>query len=134
MVDIVADAVLFSFVLFFVMSGLMVNLIQAICFVLIRPPSKNIHRRINRVVAELLWLEAEWLFDWWSGVEVQVYTDKMTMAGLMIKENVIVISNNITNIYFISILARRSGSSSLVVSGKLDLEIPSSHGLGHVGL
>ncbi|KAK9949857.1 hypothetical protein M0R45_005368 [Rubus argutus] len=119
MIDIVADAVLFSFVLFFVISGLTVNLIQAICFVVIRPLSKNIHRRINGVVAELLWLEVGWLFDWWAGVEVQVYTDKTTMAGLMSKENAIVISNNITNIDFISVLARRSGSSSLVVCGKL---------------
>ncbi|KAL6523242.1 1-acyl-sn-glycerol-3-phosphate acyltransferase 2 [Orobanche gracilis] len=54
-------------VLFFI-SGLIVNFIQAICFLLIRPFSKNTYRRINREVAELLWLELVWLVDWWAGV------------------------------------------------------------------
>ena len=44
--------------------------VQAICFVLVRPLSKNTYRRINRVVAELLWLELVWLIDWWAGVQV----------------------------------------------------------------
>lgn len=43
---------------------------QAICFVLVRPLSRNTYRRINRVVAELLWLELIWLVDWWAGVKV----------------------------------------------------------------
>lgn len=43
---------------------------QAICYVLVRPLSKNFYRRINRVVAELLWLELVWLIDWWAGVKV----------------------------------------------------------------
>ncbi|KAL0334285.1 UNVERIFIED_CONTAM: 1-acyl-sn-glycerol-3-phosphate acyltransferase 2 [Sesamum angustifolium] len=64
-------------VLFF-MSGLVVNLIQAICYVLIRPLSKNTYRRINREVAELLWLELVWLVDWWAGVKIEIYTDAET--------------------------------------------------------
>ncbi|CAA2983093.1 1-acyl-sn-glycerol-3-phosphate acyltransferase 2-like [Olea europaea subsp. europaea] len=64
-------------VLFF-LSGLVVNLIQAVCFVLIRPLSKNTYRRINRAVAELLWLELVWLVDWWAGVKIQLYTDSET--------------------------------------------------------
>ncbi|KAL0346258.1 UNVERIFIED_CONTAM: 1-acyl-sn-glycerol-3-phosphate acyltransferase 2 [Sesamum radiatum] len=64
-------------VLFF-MSGLVVNLIQAICYVLIRPLSKNTYRRINREVAELLWLELVWLVDWWAGVKIEIYTDADT--------------------------------------------------------
>lgn len=47
-----------------------VLLFQAVCFVLIRPLSKSTYRRINRVVAELLWLELVWLIDWWAGVKV----------------------------------------------------------------
>lgn len=43
---------------------------QAAFFVTVRPFSKNLYRRINRVVAELLWLELVWLVDWWAGVEV----------------------------------------------------------------
>lgn len=46
------------------------NLFQAVCFVTIRPLSKNTYRRINRWVAELLWLELVWIVDWWAGVKV----------------------------------------------------------------
>lgn len=47
--------------------------IQAILYVLVRPLSKNMHRRFNKVVAELLWLETVWLFDWWAGVKVWMH-------------------------------------------------------------
>lgn len=43
---------------------------QAVFFILVRPLSKNMYRRINKVVAELLWLELIWLIDWWAGVKV----------------------------------------------------------------
>lgn len=71
------------FHLFFVISEKMVLVVlnqrnsigtfwkfQAIFFVLIRPLSKNAYRRINRELAELLWLELVWLIDWWAGVKV----------------------------------------------------------------
>lgn len=45
-------------------------LFQAVCYVLIRPLSKNTYRKINRVVAETLWLELVWIVDWWAGVKV----------------------------------------------------------------
>ena len=34
--------------------------------------SKNRYRKINKVVAELLWLELIWLIDWWAGVKVLI--------------------------------------------------------------
>jgi len=45
-------------------------MLQAICFVFIRPLSKSTYRKINRQLAELLWLELVWIFDWWAGVQV----------------------------------------------------------------
>ncbi|KAG7037145.1 1-acyl-sn-glycerol-3-phosphate acyltransferase PLS1, partial [Cucurbita argyrosperma subsp. argyrosperma] len=83
-------------VLFFV-SGLVVNLIQAICFILIRPITKNGYRRINRLVAELLWLELVWIVDWWAGVKIKVYTDCETLK-LMGKEHALVVSNHRSDI------------------------------------
>lgn len=44
--------------------------LQASFFILVRPVSKNLYRRINKVVVELLWLELVWLFDWWAGIKV----------------------------------------------------------------
>ncbi|RRT45567.1 hypothetical protein BHE74_00018495 [Ensete ventricosum] len=64
--------------LLFLLSGLIVNLIQAAFYITIRPFSKSLYRRINRVVAELLWLQLIWLVDWWAGVKVQLYADSKT--------------------------------------------------------
>lgn len=56
----------------FNLSNLCEPSFQAICFVLIRPLSKSTYRRINRVAAELLWLELVWVVDWWAGVKVSI--------------------------------------------------------------
>lgn len=113
-------------ILFFV-SGLVVNLIQAICFVLIRPLAKNTYRRINRVLAELLWLEVVWLVDWWAGVKIQLYTDRETFQ-LMGKEHALVISNHKSDIDWLIgwVVAQRSGclGSSLAVMKKSSKLLP----------
>ncbi|KAG4137905.1 hypothetical protein ERO13_D07G101301v2 [Gossypium hirsutum] len=69
---IAAATVIVPLSILFFISGLFVNLIQAVCFVLIRPLSKKMYRKINRVVAELLWLQLVWLVDWWAGVKVLI--------------------------------------------------------------
>lgn len=113
-------------VLFF-LSGLVVNFIQAICFVLVRPLSKSLYRRINRVVAELLWLELVWLFDWWAGVQVKLFTDMETFR-LMGKEHALVICNHRSDIDWLVgwVLAQRSGclGSSLAVMEKSSKVLP----------
>ncbi|XP_047942658.1 1-acyl-sn-glycerol-3-phosphate acyltransferase 2-like [Salvia hispanica] len=57
-----AIVVLLLGILFFC-SGLAVSIIQALCYVLIRPLSKSTYQRISRLVAELLLLELVWLID-----------------------------------------------------------------------
>ncbi|CAA0829891.1 1-acyl-sn-glycerol-3-phosphate acyltransferase 2 [Striga hermonthica] len=113
-------------VLFF-FSGLVVNLIQAVCYVLIRPLSKNFYRRINRVVAELLWLELVWLIDWWAGVQIKVYTDSETYK-LMGREHALVVSNHRSDIDWLVgwVLAQRSGclGSTLAVMKKSSKLLP----------
>ncbi|KAL7092839.1 hypothetical protein ACP275_11G007100 [Erythranthe tilingii] len=113
-------------VLFFV-SGLVVNLIQAVCYVLIRPVSKNTYRRINRQVAELLWLELVWLIDWWAGVKIELYADSETFK-LMGKEHALVICNHKSDIDWLVgwVLAQRSGclGSTLAVMKKSSKLLP----------
>ncbi|KAL3632446.1 1-acyl-sn-glycerol-3-phosphate acyltransferase 2 [Castilleja foliolosa] len=113
-------------VLFFI-SGLVVNFIQAICFLLIRPFSKNTYRRINREVAELLWLELVWLVDWWAGVKIELHADSETFK-LMGKEHALVICNHRSDIDWLVgwVLAQRSGclGSSLAVMKKSSKFLP----------
>ncbi|XP_057784673.1 1-acyl-sn-glycerol-3-phosphate acyltransferase 2-like [Salvia miltiorrhiza] len=106
---------------FFFISGFIVNFIQAVCFVLIRPLSKNTYRRINKEVAELLWLELVWLVDWWAGVKIELYTDSETF-NLMGKEHALLICNHKSDIDWLVgwVLAQRAGclGSSLAVMKK----------------
>ncbi|KAH7557299.1 hypothetical protein ACOSP7_026902 [Xanthoceras sorbifolium] len=124
---IAAAAVVVPVGLLFFISGLVVNLIQAVCFVTIRPLSKNTYRRINRVVAELLWLELVWLIDWWAGVKIKVFTDRETLH-LMGKEHALVVSNHRSDIDWLVgwVLAQRSGclGSALAVMKKSSKFLP----------
>ncbi|KAM7530108.1 hypothetical protein LguiB_033518 [Lonicera macranthoides] len=124
---IAAAAVIVPLGVLFFISGLVVNLLQAICFVLIRPFSKNTYRRINRVVAELLWLELVWLIDWWAGVEIKLYTDPETFK-MMGTEHALAICNHRSDIDWLVgwVLAQRSGclGSALAVMKKSSKLLP----------
>ncbi|KAJ6424751.1 hypothetical protein OIU84_025507 [Salix udensis] len=118
----------------FILSGLIVNLIQAVLFILVRPMSRSLHRKINKIVAELLWLELIVLVDWWANLKIEVYADDETFE-LLGKEHALVISNHKSDLDWLIgwILAQRSGclGSALAVmkneakvlpSGQLALE------------
>ncbi|XP_019154454.1 PREDICTED: 1-acyl-sn-glycerol-3-phosphate acyltransferase 2-like isoform X1 [Ipomoea nil] len=124
---IAAAAVIVPVGVLFFISGLFTNAIQAICYVVIRPFSKSTYRRINRLFAELLWLELVWLIDWWAGVKVQLYTDPETFK-LMGKEHALLISNHRSDIDWVVgwVLAQRSGclGSTLAVMKKSSVYLP----------
>lgn len=105
----------------FILSGLIVNLIQAVLFILVRPVSKSLHRRINKIVAELLWLELIVLVDWWANLKIEVYAEDETFE-LLGKEHALVISNHNSDLDWLVgwILAQRSGclGSALAVMKK----------------
>ncbi|KAK3004897.1 hypothetical protein RJ639_018719, partial [Escallonia herrerae] len=124
---VAAVVVLLPIGLLFLLSGLIVNLIQALVNILVRPLSKSSHRRINRVLAELLWLEVIWLFDWWANIKVEVYTDCETFQ-LMGKEHALVICNHRSDIDWLVgwVLAQRSGclGSALAIVKKSTKYLP----------
>ncbi|GAB2295528.1 1-acyl-sn-glycerol-3-phosphate acyltransferase 2 [Dionaea muscipula] len=124
---IAAVAVIVPLSFLFFLSGLAINLIQASCFVIVRPVSKNTYRRINRAVAELLWLELVWLVDWWARVKVQIFTDAETFQ-LIGKEHALVISNHRSDIDWLVgwVVAQRAGclGSTLAVMKKSSKLLP----------
>ncbi|CAN1348934.1 1-acyl-sn-glycerol-3-phosphate acyltransferase 2 [Linum perenne] len=125
---IAAAAVIVPLGVLFFFSGLVVNLIQAICFLLIRPLSKSTYRTINRAVAELLWLELVWIVDWWAGVKVTLchFLYCCCCSG---KEHALVLSNHKSDIDWLVgwVLAQRSGclGSALAVMKKSSKLLPS---------
>ncbi|XP_030952382.1 1-acyl-sn-glycerol-3-phosphate acyltransferase 2-like isoform X1 [Quercus lobata] len=111
----------------FILSGLLVNLIQAVFFILVRPLSKNMYRKINKVVAELLWLELICLVDWWAGVKIELYTDSETFQ-LMGKEHALFICNHRSDIDWLVgwVLAQRLDclGSTLAIMKKAVKSLP----------
>ncbi|KAL2485464.1 1-acyl-sn-glycerol-3-phosphate acyltransferase 2 [Abeliophyllum distichum] len=123
----IAAVVVLPLGLLFLLSGLIVNFIQALLFVLVRPLAKNTYRRINKEVTELLWLEVIWLFDWWANIKVELYTDPETFE-LLGKEHALLISNHRSDIDWLIgwILAQRAGclGSALALIKKSALFLP----------
>ncbi|PRQ19617.1 putative 1-acylglycerol-3-phosphate O-acyltransferase [Rosa chinensis] len=101
----------------FILSGLIVNLMQAVLFILIHPISKKLYRKINKVVAELLWLELIWLIDWWAGIK--------EFSG---KEHALLICNHRSDIDWLVgwVMAQRSGclGSALAIMKKEAMFLP----------
>ncbi|KAK4286566.1 hypothetical protein QN277_003104 [Acacia crassicarpa] len=95
----------------FILSGFLVNLTQAILFVLVRPFAKNLYRTINKLLLESLWLEVVWLFDWWAGIKVELHTDSETYNQFIGKENALLICNHRSDIDWLVgwVLAQRTG-------------------------
>ncbi|CAH1437974.1 unnamed protein product [Lactuca virosa] len=106
----IAAVVVLPIGLLFLLSGLIINFLQAFFFVLVRPCSKNMYRKINACLAQLLWLELIWLFDWWAHIKVDLFIDSETLE-LMGKEHVLLICNHKSDIDWLIgwVLAQRSG-------------------------
>ncbi|KAK6925641.1 Phospholipid/glycerol acyltransferase [Dillenia turbinata] len=123
----VAAIVIVPVGLLFLLSGLIVNLLQAIVFILVRPISKNTYRRINKVVAELLWLELIWLVDWWAGVKIQLYMDSESYESVG-KEHALVLCNHRSDIDWLVgwVLAQRANclGSALAIMKKSAMFLP----------
>ncbi|PUZ67271.1 hypothetical protein GQ55_3G421700 [Panicum hallii var. hallii] len=120
--------------LLFLLSGLIVNSVQAVLFMSIRPLSKSLYRRINRFLAELLWLQLIWLVDWWAGVKSfnsnsagTIVADQETYQ-LTGKKHALIISNHRSDIDWLIgwILAQRSGclGSTLAIMKKSSKFLP----------
>ncbi|VVB00589.1 unnamed protein product [Arabis nemorensis] len=105
----------------FLVSGLIVNLIQLVFFIIVRPFSRNLYRRINKTVAELLWLQLIWLIDWWSCIKINLYADEETLESIG-KEHALVLCNHRSDIDWLIgwVMAQRAGclGSSLAIMKK----------------
>ncbi|KAJ4882160.1 1-acyl-sn-glycerol-3-phosphate acyltransferase 3 [Raphanus sativus] len=107
---IFAVFVIVPFCLLFFVSGLIINLVQLVLFIFVRPVSRSLHRRINTSVAELLWLQLIWLVDWWACIKINLYADAETLE-LIGKEHALVLCNHRSDIDWLIgwVIAQRSG-------------------------
>lgn len=123
----IAAVVVLPIGLLFLLSGLILNLIQAVFYVLIRPVSKRAYRRINKEIIELLWLQLIWLVDWWANIKVDLFVDQGTYE-ILGKEHALLICNHRSDIDWLVgwVLAQRAGclGSALALIKKAALFLP----------
>lgn len=96
-------------ILFF-FSGLVINFLQALTWILVLPLSRHAYRRANSFLMELLWSELVWLMDWWGKVKIRVYVDNETWRQ-MGEEHALLISNHRSDLDWLVgwVLAQRVG-------------------------
>lgn len=57
-------------------SGLIVNLLQFISYLIVRPFNLKFYRKINYLLAYSFWSTLTFLGQYWSGTDVHIYLDK----------------------------------------------------------
>ncbi|XP_039594839.1 1-acyl-sn-glycerol-3-phosphate acyltransferase delta [Polypterus senegalus] len=83
----------------FIVSGLIVNLIQ-LCTLVLWPINKQFFRKVNCKLAYCISSQLVMLLEWWSGTQCTLYTDPKSYS-LYGKENAIVILNHNFEIDFL---------------------------------
>ncbi|RNA42726.1 1-acyl-sn-glycerol-3-phosphate acyltransferase gamma-like [Brachionus plicatilis] len=57
-------------------SGLIVNLLQFLSYLIVRPFNLKLYRKINYLLAYSFWSNLTFLGQYWSGTDVHIYIDK----------------------------------------------------------
>jgi lysophosphatidic acid acyltransferase/lysophosphatidylinositol acyltransferase len=73
--------------LMFFSSGFFINVLQLLATLFVLPVSRRAFRITNMIMMETLWSQLIWLVDWWSGVQVRIYTDAETWQHMGIMFN-----------------------------------------------
>jgi len=76
----------------FILSGLVINTIQLLLWITVKPFSRWLYRKINYYLLYLIWMQATLLMDW-SGSKCSVYTDDETWLK-MGTENALIVLNH----------------------------------------
>lgn len=74
-------------------SGLVVNLIQLLLWVCIRPGNQWLYQKLNYYLLYILWIQIVFIGEWWSSSTCAILTDDETWSK-MGKEHAIVIMNH----------------------------------------
>ncbi|KAF5273615.1 hypothetical protein FQR65_LT04614 [Abscondita terminalis] len=64
------------FAITFFTSGLIINFVQCILYLCLRPLNKHIYRKINWYLCATLYAQLVFMGDWWSGSEILLYIDE----------------------------------------------------------
>jgi len=95
----------------FIVSGILINVVQAITFVTIRPVSLAHYRTANVFLAWLHWSQLTFLAEWWAGSHCQLVVEEDEDYSQIGHEHAIVVMNHKYDIDWLMgwIMAERHG-------------------------
>jgi len=82
------------FTMVFCVSGLTINLLQLLFFVILWPLNRERFRKINYVLSYVIYSEFVYLTDWWAGMQYYFYVDKEEFDKYFGKEHALSILNH----------------------------------------
>lgn len=85
----------------YLVSGLILNALQAVIYVAVKPFNKNLFRKINRHLIYGNWAQIVSLAQCWSGSRVRVWCDDETTRDSFAKDHGLVIMNHTYEIDFV---------------------------------
>lgn len=99
------------FVYVFIVSGIIINCIQLLTFLVVRPFSVSIFRKLNICLAWFHWSQLTVLAEWWSGTDCQLVIEDGEDVSKVGKEHAIIIMNHKYDIDWLMgwIIAERFG-------------------------
>jgi lysophosphatidic acid acyltransferase/lysophosphatidylinositol acyltransferase len=82
------------FCLTFIVSGLFVNLVQLILYLLLSRLNKTLYRTINYYLVYIIYSQLLFLADWWGGAKLHVYSSPEVFSSLGDEHAVILMNHH----------------------------------------
>jgi len=95
----------------FIASGIIINCIQLLTYLVVRPFSLSLFRNVNICLAWFHWSQLTVLAEWWSGTDCQLVVEEGEDLSVIGKEHAIIIMNHKYDIDWLMgwIIAERHG-------------------------
>jgi len=82
------------FAITFFTSGVIVNLVQCVLYLFLRPLNKRVYRKINWYLCATVYAQLVFMGDWWSGSDILCFIDKDDFDKYWGKEHAYCVMNH----------------------------------------
>jgi len=82
-----------SFFMTFVLSGIVINIVQLCLFILIGWWHRSLFRKLNYYLVWMIYSQLLFLVDWWSNSEMRMYVDPKVLEEIG-SENAVIVANH----------------------------------------
>ena len=110
-----AARVLLSSLMF--ITGLVVSVLQLLAYVLLRPFSQRLFRRVNANIAVLFWLQLVWLAEWWANIDMRIFAEHDEDVTSLKHEHKVILGNHRSDIDWLLgwVVAQKLGTLEVCV-------------------